>query len=89
MLMAAERRLAGLCRHFTRRFLLITGTKYTLMEGVSTIYAGGVARDDSRRGLPGAYFPLNTGLRFSMKARCASLVSSVCESATVTVCSKR
>ena len=36
-----------------------------------------------------SYFPLNSGLRFSMKARCASFASSVFDSATVTVCSKR
>ena len=37
----------------------------------------------------GRHFPLNVGLRFSTKAFWASFASSVCESSTVTDCSKR
>jgi len=43
----------------------------------------------ARPGATADHFPLNTGLRFSTKAFCASFASSVCESSTVTDCSKR
>ena len=64
------------------RVLLLhaVGMDLTLLDALAAIMAKDFAA---------AYFPLNTGLRFSRKARCASLASSVCDSATVTVCSKR